>query len=61
MEDLKLSGLKSHDYHSLMQQLLSIAIRSILPKHVRYVITRLCFFFNALCANVVDVFWGGGA
>ena len=29
--------------------------RSMLPKHVRYVITRLCFFFNALCAKVVDV------
>ena len=55
MEELKLSGLKSHDYHALMQQLLPVAIRSVLPKHVRYAITRLCFFFNALCAKVVDV------
>ena len=55
MEELKLNGLKSHDYHALMQQLLPIAIRSVLPKHVRYAITRLCFFFNALCAKVVDV------
>ncbi|RVW18016.1 hypothetical protein CK203_112664 [Vitis vinifera] len=52
---LKLNGLKSHDYHALMQQLLPVAIRSVLPKHVRYAITRLCFFFNALCAKVVDV------
>ena len=44
MEELKLSGLKSHDYHALMQQLLPIVIRSVLPKHVRYAITRLCFF-----------------
>ena len=55
MEELKLSGLKSHDYHALMQQLLPVAIRSVLPKHVRYAITRLCFFFNALCSKVVDV------
>ena len=55
MEELKLSGLKSHDYHALMQQPLPVAIRSVLPKHVRYAITRLCFFFNALCSKVVDV------
>ena len=34
MEELKLVGLKSHDYHTLMQQLLPIALRSLLPKHV---------------------------
>ena len=55
MEELKLSGLKSHDYHALTQQLLPVAIRFVLPNHVSYVITRLCFFFNALCAKVVDV------
>ena len=55
VEELKLHVLKSHDYHALMQQLLPVAIRSVLPKHVRYAITRLCFFFNALCAKVVDV------
>ncbi|KAL6313128.1 hypothetical protein AAG906_019600 [Vitis piasezkii] len=55
MEELKLNGLKSHDYHALMQQLLPVAIRFVLPKHVKYAITRLCFFFNALCAKVVDV------
>ena len=55
MEDLKLSGLKSHDCHALMQQLLPVAIRPVLPKHVRYAITRLCFFFNALCSKVVDM------
>ena len=49
MEDLKLSG------HALMQQLLRVAIKPMLPKHVRYSITRLCFFFNALCSKVMDV------
>ncbi|RVX13376.1 hypothetical protein CK203_021010 [Vitis vinifera] len=55
MEDLKLYGLKSHDYHTLMQQLLPMALRSLLPKHVRHAIARLSFFFNALCKKVVDV------
>ncbi|KAL0546536.1 hypothetical protein IC582_016447 [Cucumis melo] len=55
LNDLKLNGLKSHDCHVLMQQLLPIAIRSILPKNVRYTISRLCFFFNAICAKSFSV------
>ncbi len=55
MEELKLTGLKSHDCHTLIQQLLPIAIRGLLPKNVRYAITRLCFFFNSLSSKVVDV------
>ena len=55
MEDLKLYGLKSHDYHALMQQFLPVSLRSILPKHVRNSIYRSSFIFNALCSKVVDV------
>ena len=54
MKDLKLIGLKSHDCHVLMQQLLPVAIRDILPKNVRQTIMRLCFFFNSICAKVID-------
>ncbi|KAL4030872.1 hypothetical protein IC575_009126 [Cucumis melo] len=55
IEDSKLNGLKSHDCHVLLQQLLPIAIRSVLPKHVRYAITRLCLFCNSICNKVIDV------
>ena len=55
MEDFKLVGLKSHDFHTLMQQLLPVALRSILPKHVRLAIYRLSFFFNSLCSKMFDV------
>nr|XP_017233155.1 PREDICTED: uncharacterized protein LOC108207204 [Daucus carota subsp. sativus] len=55
MSDLKIYGLKSHDCHTLLQQLLPISIRSILPKNVRVSIIRLCFFFNSLCNKVVDI------
>ncbi|XP_074271167.1 uncharacterized protein LOC141595093 [Silene latifolia] len=54
MKDLKLVGLKSHDYHVLLTQLLPVAIRSILPKHVRQVITKLCKFFNAINSKDID-------
>lgn len=54
LKDLKLYGLKSHDHHVLMQQLLPVAIRGILPKHVRYAIIRLCLFFNAICSKAID-------
>ncbi|TYK04175.1 transposase [Cucumis melo var. makuwa] len=55
LDDLKLNGLKSHDCHVLMQKLLPIAIGSILPKNVRYTISRLYFFFNAICAKSFSV------
>lgn len=54
MKDLKLIGLKSHDCHVLMQQLLPVAIRGILPKEVRRSITKFCSFFNIICSKVID-------
>jgi len=54
VNDLKLVGLKSRDCHVLMQQLLPVAVRGILPDKVRVAITRLCFFFNAICSKVID-------
>jgi len=53
MTNMKLVGLKSHDCHVLMQQLLPVVIRGILPDKVRIAITRLCFFFNAICSKVI--------
>ncbi|XP_074264225.1 uncharacterized protein LOC141586784 [Silene latifolia] len=41
LKELKLVGLKSHDCHTLMQQLLPVALRGVLPNHVRGAITRL--------------------
>ncbi|XP_075473291.1 uncharacterized protein LOC142504292 [Primulina tabacum] len=55
IKDLKLVGVKSHEYHTLMQQLLPVAILGVLPKHVRDTITRLCGFFNVLYNKVIDV------
>ena len=54
VNDLKLVGLKCHDFHVLMQQQLLVAVRGILPEEVSLAITRLCFFFNAICSKVID-------
>jgi len=55
IDTLKVTELKSHDFHMLIQQLLSVALRGVLPKHVRNAITRFCSFFNAICSKVVDI------
>ncbi|CAM8900075.1 unnamed protein product [Rhodiola kirilowii] len=55
MKDLRLNGLKSHDCHTLMQQLLPIAIRGIMSPKVRTAIQRLCVIFSSLCAKVIDI------
>ncbi|XP_071726413.1 uncharacterized protein [Rutidosis leptorrhynchoides] len=55
----KMLGLKSHDNHILMQQLLPVVIRNILPKHVRSVIMKLCRYYRQLCSkffNPKDLF-----
>ena len=54
MQDFKLIGLKSHDCHILMQQLLLIAICGILPRNDRHTITRLCSFFSSICCKFID-------
>ena len=54
LNDLMLDGLKSHDYHVLMQQFLVVVIRDIWPNKVRIAITRLCLFDNTICSKVLD-------
>lgn len=53
--DCKLSGLKSHDCHILIQRLLLVAVRGLLTKKVSTCIIELCTFFRALCARTVSV------
>ena len=47
-------GLKSHDCHVLLQQLLSVGLRGLLPKGPRNAIFRFCAFFNEICQRVID-------
>ncbi|GKC53506.1 putative transposon, En/Spm-like protein [Tanacetum coccineum] len=53
LKDRKLIGLKSHDYHMLMQEFLPIAIRTIMHPATRYAIIRFCFFFKSICGKEI--------
>jgi hypothetical protein len=47
----KVSGLKSHDYHVILQKLLPLVARHILPEAVVRPLVELSRFFNALCSK----------
>jgi hypothetical protein len=47
----KVSGLKSHDYHLILQKLLPLVVRRILPQQVVVALIQLSNFFNALCSK----------
>ena len=51
----KFFGLKSHDYHILMQQLIRLAVRGILPDKVSSVLMEFCSFFQGLCSKSLKV------
>jgi hypothetical protein len=52
--DGELKGLKSHDYHVLMQQILPLCLRTMLTPEVRKAIIRICRVFTRLCTKSVD-------
>ena len=54
VKELKVTGMKTHDCHTLMQQMLPLALRGILTKDVRFVLAKFCYFFNSICSKVID-------
>nr|XP_021842400.1 uncharacterized protein LOC110782543 [Spinacia oleracea] len=55
LQQAKLIGLKSHDCHILMQQLLPVALRGLLTKDVVAVLFDLCGYFREICSKNVRV------
>ena len=55
VENGKLTGLKSHDCHIIMQELLPLALSRTLPESVSTPLIGLCKYFKLLYAKVVDV------
>ncbi|WMV54811.1 hypothetical protein MTR67_048196 [Solanum verrucosum] len=55
LKDRKLSRLKSHDYHVILQHLLPLAIRGMLCKSVLEPLIELSIFFNMLGAKCLRV------
>ena len=55
LKECKISGMKSHDNHILMQQLFSIVIRRSLPPEVSRPLIGLSCFFKEICFKVLNV------
>nr|XP_023905102.1 uncharacterized protein LOC112016865 [Quercus suber] len=55
LKERKISGLKSHDNHILMQQLFPIALRESLPSHVTRPLIKLACFFRKICSKTLTV------
>ncbi|XP_060671841.1 uncharacterized protein LOC132803267 [Ziziphus jujuba] len=55
IKDGKISGLKTHDSHVLLQQLFPVGIRPYIKKEVCGTIIEMCMFFQKLCARTLFV------
>jgi len=47
----KVSGLKTHDYHVILQKLLPLVVCDILPQDVAIPLIQLSRFFSSLCSE----------
>jgi hypothetical protein len=50
----KLGGLKSHDYHVLMQQVLPLALHGLMKPGPQMAIMRVCKIFHRICTKVYN-------
>jgi hypothetical protein len=50
----KLAGLKSHDYHQLMQQILPLALSGLMSEGARLTIAMVSSIWRRICSKVWD-------
>ncbi|KAK1277268.1 hypothetical protein QJS04_geneDACA003339 [Acorus gramineus] len=52
-----LKGMKSHDYHTLMQHLIPILIQHAFRdrNEICHILSSICLFFHVLCSRNVDI------
>ena len=55
LKERKISTLKSHNNHILMQQLLPIALRGSLPSHITRPLIKLACFFRKICSKTLTI------
>lgn len=53
-KDGDLKGMKSHDFHVMMQDILPLCIKHLMAKGCIMVINYLNHMFEKLCAKIVD-------
>ena len=51
----RISGLKTHDCHMLLQRVLPAGLRGIVPKPMYEAIAELGRFFRELCAKTLRI------
>jgi hypothetical protein len=51
----KLIGLKSHDYHIIMERLLSAMFQGYLDDVVWMMLVELSYFYRQLCAKEITI------
>ena len=51
----RFSGMKSHDCHVLLTQILPVAIQGIMDEHVRDTLLALCNFFDVINRKTISV------
>jgi hypothetical protein len=55
LPELKIApGVKSHDYHVLLMQMIAAGIWNILPVNVQDAIMNFCFFFNGIGQKILS-------
>jgi len=55
MEECRLYGMKSHDYHVFMQTLIPLAFRDLLPKGIWDTLTKISHFFRDISSIKLNV------
>ena len=50
-KDVRFDGLKTHDYHVLMQELILTGVCCVLPKNMKMTVIRLYNFYRDICAK----------
>jgi hypothetical protein len=54
MKDGDIKGLKSHDFHVMMQNIFPLCMQHLMVKGCRMAIIHLSHVFKKLCAKILD-------
>ena len=57
LENDRLYGMNSHDYHIFMQTLIPLVYRDLLPKEIWDVFTEISHFFRDIYSNYIPNTW----
>ena len=51
LDKLKIFGLKSHDWHIWIEQIVPVMFRGFIPEDEWLLLAELCYFFRVICAK----------